>query len=561
MFHAADDAMDVPVSKRLRSQLNHTDTPSSPSAVSPTPAVVRIRAAKSHDGDSHGTKRVENISSVKIHGSTASHDATGLERRSFDSNCKGNSHEPRRVQRRSSAKNCESMSHEVTGIERRASAKESKSHQDRRRSGTYKEETSHHERALHNAKTLLQHEYHGGTLHCEETLQNERTLSESGHAKKCGSSSHGAVEIEHGSAQSDGMKLGSNSVANGHGLASSMNHLDTLEEPDTPPDEDFVSTRTRTRKLQSQASSVSLCSAGSNMGTLTNSRQERDSTNRCGSTSRQSRARSKGVPKRIPAAQNPGTACPNGTSSPSPVSYPPQMSSVGSSSASTDALSISPVAQHQQQTPPKSRLSAATNSDEIATFYTSLFSPDSVITRSKAKGSDVQVVHVSPAKLKAHYSSTSPIKSHHLIHRHALALQRSPGGPGNSPELLSPTGTVDISVECRTRKSFSYLDMSGGGCGGGSCHDLSGDTSTSKQGEMLTSNNVMVALKGGEEDCNEVFGTCLVSMDDGGVYDKSRMERVMSITIETCQSEDGRRASEIELAVDENVDDGPIESS
>jgi hypothetical protein len=97
---------------------------------------------------------------------------------------------------------------------------------------------------------------------------------------------------------------------------------------------------------------------------------------------------------------------------------------------------------------------------------------------------------------------------------------------------------VDISVECRTRKSFSDLDISGSSLG---------DTSTSKQGEMLTSNNVMVALKG-EDDCNDVFDICPMKMEgvgDGLAYNKLRLDRVMSITIETSHSEDGRRSGEM----------------
>ena len=65
-----------------------------------------------------------------------------------------------------------------------------------------------------------------------------------------------------------------------------------------------------------------------------------------------------------------------------------------------------------------------------------------------------------------------------------------PINPSNPPNHRA-AGTMDISIECRTRKSFSNLDISGGGNSRG---DLSGDSGTEHTAEVLTSNNVVVAL-------------------------------------------------------------------
>ena len=288
-----------------------------------------------------------------------------------------------------------------------------------------------------------------------------------------------------------------------------------------------------------------------------------------GRTSRNhhSRSRSKSIPKRItPSATTHNSPVHINGMDKSPLHVSPQafnssscspQSAVNISSRSADFAS-SPLRQHQL-TPPKVRLTVPRDSDEIATFYTSLFSPDSTITRSKSKSSDVQAVHISPGRSKGR-NSASPMKPRHL--HELVQQQRANDGtahyPGNIPELLSPNGmnVVDISIECRTRKSFSDLDISGGS----GDHDSSRNSSGSKQGEMLTSNNVIVALKG-EDDGNDVFDTCPVKMEgegEGLMYNKLRMDRVMSITIETCHSEEGRRVSE---ATNGTVDDAAMGDS
>ena len=150
----------------------------------------------------------------------------------------------------------------------------------------------------------------------------------------------------------------------------------------------------------------------------------------------------------------------------------------------------------------------AKNPEEIATFYTSVFSPDSMVTRSKLKNdSNIQAIQISPIKAKGR--NNSPLR-----HQHALQLltrQANNSGPHViSSDLLSPNGTttMDISVECKTRKSFSDLDIPCAGV------KTDGEASTTKRAEVLTSNNVVVALRDHQEG-GEVFGTCPVKMEGG----------------------------------------------
>ena len=100
----------------------------------------------------------------------------------------------------------------------------------------------------------------------------------------------------------------------------------------------------------------------------------------------------------------------------------------------------------------------------------------------------------------------------------------------------------------RTRKSFSDLGLvGGGGCGSDPAQK------GLEKGEVLTSNNVVVALsiKAEEEECPEVFGPASLVKTVGGnalAYpQKPHTERVMSITIETAHAEEGRKLSELEL--------------
>ena len=216
----------------------------------------------------------------------------------------------------------------------------------------------------------------------------------------------------------------------------------------------------------------------------------------------------------------------------------------------------------KQQTSNKRTFITAKNSDEIATFYTSIFSPDSMITRSKSKGGDIQAVQVSPLKSKGRNSnSASPIRNNHAYQilcgrlappNMSVDDDESPVAAKISSNLVVPTNdglapnTMNISVECRTRKSFSDLGLAGGdGCGLGLAHK------GLERGEVLTSNNVVVdlSMKAGEHDGSEVFGTAPSKTVASLAYPhhKPRVDRVMSITIETTHSEDGRRLSEMDL--------------
>ena len=103
-----------------------------------------------------------------------------------------------------------------------------------------------------------------------------------------------------------------------------------------------------------------------------------------------------------------------------------------------------------------------------------------------------------------------------------------------------------------TRKSFSDLDISGGGNSRG---DLAGDSGTEHTAEVLTSNNVVVALGvKGDGTCVDVFGTRAGHLEEGRgrglVYDKTTADRVVSITIESCHCEETRGStSEAEPSV------------
>ena len=97
---------------------------------------------------------------------------------------------------------------------------------------------------------------------------------------------------------------------------------------------------------------------------------------------------------------------------------------------------------------------------------------------------------------------------------------------------------MDISIECRTRKS----------CGGNSRGDLAGDSGTEHTAEVLTSNNMIVALGvKGDGTCVDMFGTRPGHLEEGRgrglVYDKTTADRVVSITIEL-RRQGGARARE-----------------
>ena len=84
---------------------------------------------------------------------------------------------------------------------------------------------------------------------------------------------------------------------------------------------------------------------------------------------------------------------------------------------------------------------------------------------------------------------------------------------------------------------------------------MAGDSGTEHTGEVLTSNNVVVALGvKGDGTCVDVFVTRGGHLEEGRgrglVYDKTTADRVVSITIESCHCEETRGStSEAEPSV------------
>lgn len=506
---SADEVTEAPVSKRLRSQTKCRRSPAGGQDPRP-PIVLRLRT---DSGKAHPT--------IICSGTSA--------RR--PSRAENSSQEPSAIQPRCLARN-DSAARHLRRIERKSSIKEHE-HQEKR----------------------FEHRF-------SDNDATREVPSAASQEAKSGSASRQRRYSERLSSQSKGTSpqpMKTSSLPNGSGPSSSANHV--LSRPDNNcSNSSSISARTRTKSAsQLQASSAGPSSAAApvgHTGSLKVPRQQNGSA-KLGRASRNhhSRSRSKSIPKRITATHNSPVHV-NGMDRNSLDSHScsPQSNAADISNRSAD-LTPSPSHQHQLA-PPKVRLAVPRDSDEVTTFYTSLFSPDSMITRSKSKSSDVQAVHISPGKSKSR-NSASPMKPRHLheLVQQQWANDKTAQYPGSIPELLSPNGmnVVDISIECRTRKSFSDLDISGGS----GDHNSSKDASGSKQGEVLTSNNVIVALKG-EGDCNDVFDACPVKMEggtEGLMYNKLRMDRVMSITIETCHSEDGRRASEV---TNGTVDDSSV---
>ncbi len=137
-------------------------------------------------------------------------------------------------------------------------------------------------------------------------------------------------------------------------------------------------------------------------------------------------------------------------------------------------------------------------------YFTTIFSANPIVTRSRAKSSDVQTIKVSP-RSRAKKPKTSPI---------SVPLATS---SASTQDLFSPTSQVDISIECRTKKSMGEF-VTGGS-------------------SFLASNNVVVSLKfmedgeiktGTEEAQNLILHT-------------PRAERVAAITIETGPYDDQKK--------------------
>ena len=105
-----------------------------------------------------------------------------------------------------------------------------------------------------------------------------------------------------------------------------------------------------------------------------------------------------------------------------------------------------------------------------------------------------------------------------------------------SPDLMSPTGSskLDISIECRTRKSLNekYFNMEDNPEG------------VKQEPEVLTSNNVVVALTI-TEDQESILRNSGVKSE---TLPLPRVDRVASITIETGHSEEENKTA-VEISI------------
>ena len=153
----------------------------------------------------------------------------------------------------------------------------------------------------------------------------------------------------------------------------------------------------------------------------------------------------------------------------------------------------------------------------------SMYPRTSMMTRSRAKGCGVFMS----------YGSPFPFGSHQTVRLGREGqIKISP-----MPDLMSPNGSskVDINIECRTRKSLNE----GFGLSDGS-QNLSGKT----EPEVLTSNNVIVALTITDQDNVIRTGTMKTEC-----LPPPRMDRVASITIETGHTEEQQKKTAVEISI------------
>ena len=157
---------------------------------------------------------------------------------------------------------------------------------------------------------------------------------------------------------------------------------------------------------------------------------------------------------------------------------------------------------------------------------------------------DVQTVKVSPQHMNprskligARARKPDYPKSVDLGVNHQQTL----GSSSYTSELLSPTSSskVDISIECRTRKSLGEFGLPGM------------ESGTGKRDPVLTSNNVVVALTF-TDDCDPEnmikTGTSVKSDAQNLILHPPRMDRVASITIETGHHDDQKKAA-VEISI------------
>lgn len=186
----------------------------------------------------------------------------------------------------------------------------------------------------------------------------------------------------------------------------------------------------------------------------------------------------------------------------------------------------------------------------LVTFYSPLFTTNGMVTRSRARSNDIQTICISP--IKARPSNFTPLSTEHKYGTsRTVQLQNDSQiliSPMYTPDLLSPTNSskLDISIECHTRKSLCDLDLS--------C--ASTDKSQPKQEpEVLTSNNVVVALTISEDD-EQVGGMDTLhsrtSPNEFIHHPPPKVDHVACITIERGSNfeEQNRAAVEINIRPD-----------
>ena len=179
---------------------------------------------------------------------------------------------------------------------------------------------------------------------------------------------------------------------------------------------------------------------------------------------------------------------------------------------------------------------------------TTLLSDNGILTRSRARSNDIPSVCVSPIKARPN-NFKLPASEHKYGTSRTVQLRNDSQiriSPIYTPDLLSPSssGKLDISIECHTRKSLHDLDL----------HSATPGGSQSKQEpEVLTSNNVVVALTFSGDD-EQVTG-----LNRGGVGPhemthppSSKVDHVACITIERGAQleEQSRAAVEINIRPD-----------
>ena len=190
---------------------------------------------------------------------------------------------------------------------------------------------------------------------------------------------------------------------------------------------------------------------------------------------------------------------------------------------------------NQNQHAPRDLPRSALDAEEDVGYFTSIFSPNTTVTRSKSKSGAVQLVKVNPTGSRSK-AALVPVKCPSVANQPDLDDANEPRAgtmTTNYPALLSPNGTsiMNISVECKTRKSFSELELP---CENGEL----GDSSTMRlrqRRNLITSNNVFVALdvKAGDEASISQDAQNLDEQKVGQKLDMN-LHRVASITIESC---------------------------